>query len=201
VDETSPLARRIAFIKEVDRLKLVQRQSFVSGTRRLETSAEHSWHLALMAMVLAESTAPVGVDCMRVMRMLLLHDLAEIDAGDVLFYASEEAHLRHKEAEQKGIQRLLALLPEAQATEFRALWDEFEARATPDAKFAAALDRLQPLLLNFLAEGAAWRRHGITSAEVYAKNRHMAEGSPELWQFAEALIEECIHRGYLKHEP
>jgi putative hydrolases of HD superfamily len=196
-DET--LKQRITFIQEVDALKQVQRRSFVSGTRRLETSAEHSWHVALMALVLVKSTAPPEVDGDRVLRMLLLHDLAEIDAGDLLLYAGEEAHRRHKDEERKAADRLFGLLPEGEGVELRALWEEFEARATPDARFAAAIDRLQPLLLNFLAEGAAWRRHGITAPEVYAKNRHIVEGSEKLWNFAEALIDECVSRGYLKH--
>lgn len=199
MDESS-VERQIAFLKEADRLKLVQRQSFVSGTRRLETSAEHSWHVALIALVLGQSTAPPGVDCNRVLQMLLLHDLTEIDAGDLLLYAGEEAQAKHRLAERKAAGRLFGLLPERQAAELHGLWEEFEARQTPDAKYAAAIDRLQPLLLNFLAEGAAWRRHGILAPEVYEKNRHIAEGSPELWTFAEGLIDECVRRGYLKHE-
>ena len=193
------LAKQILFVKEVDRLKSVQRKSFVSGTRRLETSAEHSWHVTLMAWVL-RSTAPEGVDVGRVQNMLLVHDLAEIDAGDVLLYAGEEAIRAHKEAERKAAERLFAILPEPQGAELEALWLEFEARETPDAKFAAALDRLAPLLLNFMAEGAGWRRYGVTASEVIEKNRHMAEGSPKLWQFADALIQESIRRGYLKYE-
>lgn len=194
------LEQQIAFIKEVDRLKQVQRQSFVSGTRRLETSAEHSWHVALMALVLAQSTAPPGVDSLRVLKLLLIHDLGEIDAGDLILYASEEAHLKHKRAESEAAQRLFGLLPEEQRTEFLLLWEEFETRSTPDAKFAAAIDRLQPLLQNFMAEGATWRRHGVTAQEVYERNRQIAHGSPELWNFAEALLDECVRRGYLKHE-
>jgi putative hydrolase of HD superfamily len=199
-DQTDPLTQQIEFIKEVDRLKQVQRKSFVSGARRLETSAEHSWHVTLMALVLGKTAAPPGVDLERVQRMLLVHDLAEIDAGDVLLYAGAEAHAAHKVAERKAAERLFGLLPAEQGAELRALWDEFEARASPEAKFAAALDRLAPLLLNYMAEGAAWRRYGVTAAEVYEKNRHMAEGSEALWKFAEKLIDECVQRGYLKHE-
>lgn len=190
----------IAFIKEVDGLKRVQRQSFVSGTRRLETSAEHSWHVALMALVLAQSTAPPGVDGVRALKLLLLHDLAEIDAGDLLLYSSEEAHKKHKAAEREGARRLFGLLPNQQGRELFELWEEFEECSTPDAKFAAAIDRLQPLLLNFMAEGATWRRHGVTAPEVYEKNRRIADGSSELWKLAEALLDECVSRGYLKFE-
>lgn len=194
------LEKRFAFIREVDALKHVQRKSFVSGTRRLETSAEHSWHVALMALVLGKSTAPPGVDLARVQRMLLIHDLAEVDAGDVLLYAGAEAIERHRQLERAAAERLFGLLPEADGAELRALWDEFEACSSPDAKFAAALDRVQPLILNFLAEGAAWRRYGVTAPEVLEKNRHIADGSPELWKVAKELIEESIRRGYLKDE-
>lgn len=196
----SRLDQQLAFIKELDQLKRVQRKSFVSGTRRLETSAEHSWHVAMMAAVLFEHAAPAGVRVDRVVRMLLAHDIVEIDAGDTLLYAEAEAHRLQREREAAAATRLYGLLPEDQASDWRALWEEFEARQTPDAQFAAAIDRLQPLLLNFLSEGAAWRRHGVVASEVYEKNRHIAEGSPALWQAAQDLIALCIARGYLKHE-
>lgn len=194
------LEQQIRFLKEVDQLKQVQRKSFVSGARRLENSAEHSWHVALMAMVLSEHAAPPGVDTARVMRMLLIHDLVEIDAGDMFLYAGEEAHALQHEKEHAAAERLFALLPEPQGPELRSLWQEFEARESADAKFAAALDRLAPLLLNFMSEGAAWRRYGVTAPEVLEKNRRIAEGSPALWDFAENLIQEAIRRGYLKYE-
>jgi len=200
VTEVSRLQRQIEFITEIDKLKLIQRKSFVTGTRRLETSAEHTFHVAMMAAVLFEHAAPEGVAMDRVIRMLLVHDIVEIDAGDLILYAEAEAHQKQREREQRAADRLFGLLPEDQGSEFRALWEEFEARESPDSKFAAAIDRLQPLLLNYMNEGAAWRRHGITADEVIAKNKHIAEGSPALWEAAEELIEECIRRGYLKHE-
>lgn len=198
--DPSRLEQQLTFIKELDKLKLVQRKSFVTGTRRLETSAEHSWHVAMMAWLLSEHAAPPGVDGERVLKMLLVHDVVEIDAGDTLLYAAAEAHRIQREREVAAAERLFSLLPEDQGPALRALWDEFEARETPDAKFAAALDRLQPLLQNFMTEGAAWRRHGVTVKEVYEKNRHIADASPELWATAEQLIELCVQRGYLKHE-
>ena len=198
--DPSRLEQQLAFIKELDQLKLVQRKSFVSGTRRLETSAEHSWHVAMMAWLLCEHAAPPGLDGDRVLKMLLIHDVVEIDAGDTLLYAEAEAQRAQHERELAAADRLFGLLPEDQGLTLRALWDEFEARESPEAKFAAAIDRLQPLLQNFMAEGAAWRRHGITVKEVLEKNRHIADGSPELWAAAEQLIELSIQRGYLKHE-
>ncbi|MGC4089654.1 MAG: HD domain-containing protein [Polyangiaceae bacterium] len=187
-------------MRELDQLKLVQRKSFVSPTRRLETSAEHSWHVALMSWLLFEHAAPPGVDRERVIKMLLIHDVVEIDAGDTLLYAEERAQEAQREREQLAATRLFGLLPEDQGQELRALWEEFEAKQSPDAKFAAAIDRLQPLILNFMSEGAAWRRHGVVASDVYAKNRHIAEGSPELWAAAEELIETAVQRGYLKRE-
>ncbi|MFO7179966.1 MAG: HD domain-containing protein [Pseudomonadota bacterium] len=194
--DATRLERQIEFLKEVDRLKLIERQSVVSGTRRPETSAEHSWHVTLMALVLSEY-APPGVDLARVQAMLLIHDLVEIDAGDLLLYADDAARARHARREQEAADRLFALLPSPDGERLRALWDEFEKRASPDARFAAALDRLQPLLANFMSEGATWRRHGVTAEQVRAKNQHIADGSPELWRFAEALIAESVRRGYL----
>lgn len=194
------LARAIEFLKEADRLKRVERRSFVSGARRFENSAEHSWHVALMALVLGERWAPEGVDVTRALRMLLLHDLAEIDAGDVLLYADEATHAEHQRRERAAAERLFGMLPEPLGAELHALWEEFAARETPDAKFAAALDRLQPLLLNFMAEGAGWQHNGVTASQVLAKNRSMAEGAPRLWDFAQELIHEAIRRGYLKDD-
>ncbi|HLV68595.1 MAG TPA: HD domain-containing protein [Polyangiaceae bacterium] len=194
--DATRLEKQIAFLKEIDRLKLVERQSVVSGARRQETSAEHSWHVALMAVVLSEY-APPGVDPVRAQTMLLIHDLVEIDAGDLLLYADDAARALHAQREQEAARRLFSLLPSPEGERLRALWEEFERRESPDARFAAALDRLQPLLLNFMSEGATWRRHGVTAEQVRAKNRHMAEGSPELWRFAEQLIAESVRRGYL----
>jgi putative hydrolase of HD superfamily len=197
--DPSRLEQQLDFIRELDRLKLVQRKSFVSGTRRLETSAEHSWHVAMMGWLLCEH-APPGIDADRVLKMLLLHDVVEIDAGDTLLYAEAEAQEAQRERELAAADRLFGLLPSEQGENLRALWLEFEARETPEAKFAAAIDRLQPLLLNFMSEGAAWRRHGVTLSDVVEKNKHMAEGSPELWAAAEQLIELAVRRGYLKRE-
>jgi putative hydrolase of HD superfamily len=154
----------------------------------------------MMAWVLSEHAAPPGVNADRVLKMLLLHDLVEIDAGDTLLYAEAEMQRAQREREVAAAERLFALLPEGQGAPLRALWEEFETRETADAKFAAAIDRLQPLILNFMSEGAAWRRHGVTAPEVFEKNRHIAEGSPELWAAAQELIEEAIRRGYLRYQ-
>jgi putative hydrolase of HD superfamily len=130
--------------------------------------------------------------------MMLVHDLVEIDAGDTLLYADDAQQAAKKIRELAAAERIFALLPMPQSAELRALWEEFENRATPDAKFAAAIDRLQPLLLNFMSEGAAWQRHGVTSQQVLEKNQHISAGSPALWDFAKELIQTALERGYLK---
>jgi putative hydrolase of HD superfamily len=199
----SRLEQQLNFIKELDRLKLVQRKSFVSGAGRelemgrAETSAEHSWHVAMMAWLLFEHAAPPGASAERVVKMMLVHDVVEIDAGDMLLYADAALQQAQKERERAAAERLFGLLPDDQGRELRALWEEFEARESADAKFAAAIDRLQPLILNFMSGGITWRRHGVTSADVLAKNRHIAEGSPALWRAALELIETAVERGYL----
>lgn len=198
--EPKRIDQQIAFLKEMDRLKSIQRKSFVSGARRPETTAEHSWHVALMGLVLAEHALPPGVNAQRVMNMLLVHDIVEIDAGDTLLYASAEAHAAQRERELTAAQRLFSLLPSPDGEQLRALWAEFEARESADAKFAAAIDRLQPLLLNFMSEGTTWQRHGITARQVLEKNQVIREGSVVLWEVARELIEEAVRRGYLRQE-
>lgn len=190
------LARQLEFVLEVDRLKTVLRRTLLTDRSRQENSAEHSWHIALMAVVLAEHAAE-EVDVGRVVRMLLVHDVVEIDAGDTYVYDAVAA-LDKAEREERAAERLFGLLPADQAGEVRALWDEFERRATPEARFAHAVDRLQPILHNFATEGVAWRRHGVTADRVEAVNRHMAEGSESLWRHARRLIDEAVERGFLE---
>ncbi|AHF89028.1 phosphohydrolase [Opitutaceae bacterium TAV5] len=190
------IAQQFAFIIEADRLKEIFRQSLLSRSGRRENDAEHSWHICLMAMVLAEhSNTPV--DLLRVIRMLLIHDIVEIDAGDT--YAYDTAGMATQpEREARAADRLFGLLPADQAAGFRALWDEFEARETPEAKFAAALDRVQPVLLNCLTQGRKWREHGVTHDRVLARNQHAAAGAAPLWDYARALIDEAAANGWLR---
>lgn len=194
--ENARLAQQIRFIVEVDRLKDVFRQTFVIGTRRRENDAEHSWHLCLMVLVLAEHANTPDVDALRVLKMLLIHDIVEIDAGDTFAYDTARMADQH-EREALAADRLFALLPADQTAEFRALWDEFEARATPEARFAAAMDRFQPMLLNCLTEGAAWRMHGVTSDRVLARNTPIIDGATEVWNYAARMIEQAVAAGHL----
>ena len=190
------LARQLQFIVEVDELKHVLRQTLLIQDKRRENDAEHSWHLALMAVLLAEY-AEGSVDLLRVVKMAIIHDLVEIDAGDTFAY-DEAAHGDKAERERAGAERIFGLLPADQGAEMRDLWEEFEARETADSRFAAALDRLQPLLLNYHSGCDTWRRHGVGRDQVVERNRHMADGAPALWQFARDLIERAVAEGKLE---
>ena len=193
--EAQRLETQLDFILEVEQLKQIFRQTLLPGDKRRENDAEHSWHLSLMAILLVEH-ASAEVDLLRVLKMLLIHDVVEIDAGDTFVY--DQVALEDKdEREQKAANRLFGLLPSDQTTVLRALWDEFEARQSPEARYAAALDRLQPILLKFHTQGAAWRRHGICKAQVIARNEHIQEGAPALWTYVRKLIDEAVARGYL----
>ncbi|WP_043588761.1 HD domain-containing protein [Geminisphaera colitermitum] len=193
------LARQFAFIIEADKLKEILRQSLLTQSRRRENDAEHSWHICLMAMTLAEhSNTPV--DVLRVIKMLLIHDIVEIDAGDTYAYDTAAAATQH-ERETRAADRLFHLLPQDQAADFRALWEEFESRATPESRFAAALDRVQPILLNCLSEGRKWREHGVTRDHIIARCAHAAEGSAAIWDHARQLIDTTVANGWLAASP
>ena len=192
---TDRLSQQIAFILEIDRLKQVNRQTLIADGSRRENDAEHSWHLALMASLLAEY-GPPALDAARVTRMLLVHDVVEIDAGDTYCY-DPAACLTQRDREVAAAERIFALLPPEQARELRELWEEFEARQTPESRFAAALDRLQPVLLNYHTQGRAWLEHGVTRAQVIERNRHIESGAPRLWAYVQCLIDEAVERGYL----
>jgi putative hydrolase of HD superfamily len=190
------LDQQLRFIAEIDRLKAVLRQTMLTAPARRENSAEHSWHLAMMAMTLAEH-APPGTDIGRVTAMVLVHDLVEIDAGDLFVYADADQHARQEQAEQAAADRIFALLPPGQAAAFRGLWDEFEERRTPEARFARALDRLQPMLANLRTGGGTWAEHGITADQVLAKVRLIEDGSVSLGRYATDLVTRAVAEGLL----
>ena len=190
------LVQQVQFIAEVDKLKDIFRQTLTSQSRRNENDAEHSWHLCLCAVVLAEHANTPDLNLLRVLQMLILHDLVEIDAGDTFAYDVARMADQH-EREARAAERIFGLLPPDQAAEFRALWDEFEEKVTPEAKFATALDRFQPMLLNCRTDGAAWQRHGVTHDRVLARNRHIADGSAALWDYAEKMVQAAVDAGHL----
>lgn len=189
------LEQQLVFLLEADRLKQVERQSSILGQARRENSAEHSWHLALLALVLAEH-ADEAIDLTRVLAMVVLHDLVEIDAGDTFIYDDHHAESK-EERERAAADRLFGLLPADQGRFLRAFWEEYEEGASADARFAYAVDRLQPLLLNHANEGDSWQRHGITADRVRARNRPIDAASAALWAAAAGRIDDAVRRGWL----
>jgi putative hydrolases of HD superfamily len=190
------LRRQIGFVREIDRLKSIFRQTLLMDGSRYENDAEHSCHVSVMAVLLSEYAVDGHMDVLTVIKMLLIHDLVEIHAGDTFCY-DEKAAADQPQREKEAAARIFGLLPPGQGDEFKRLWETFEARETVEARFAAALDRLQPILHNFSTRGAAWKRHGVTVDQVMKRNRHIADGSPELWEFAQDLIREAVEKGYL----
>ncbi|SRR6266545_293238 len=190
-----PLGQQLRFVVEVDRLKQVLRQTLLMDGSRRENSAEHSWHLALMAVVLAEH-AGGAVDQRRVLEMLLLHDVVEVDAGDTFAFDLVANHSR-AEREQAAAVRLFGLLPGEQGHALRALWEEFESGATPEARFANALDRLEPLLCNYLTQGGTWKRYGVARDAVLRRMAPIETGAPPLWPFVLRVIDAACAAGYI----
>ena len=193
------LAAQIAFIVEIDKLKTILRQTLLTDGSRRENDAEHSWHIATTAFVLAEY-ADDPVDVGRVARMLLLHDVVEIDAGDT-FIHDEAGHSDKDEREARAAARLYGLLPADQADELIAVWREFEARQSPEARFAHSLDRLQPILHNFETAGGTWKQHKVTADKVEKLLPRIAGGSTRLADYARALIDQAVARFYLDPAP
>ena len=191
------LEQQLALLMELDQLKSVLRRTRVkSADGRLENSAEHSWHVALMA-ILMEEHANEPVDIARVVKMLLLHDIVEIDAGDTFVY-DVAASAVQEEKELAAAQRLFAMLPEEQGKELLELWLEFERAESADAKFGKALDRIIPMLLNYHNNGQSWQEHGVTREQALTVNRKIEYGSQALWDKAQQVIEEATQKGWLK---
>ena len=189
------LLKQIEFIKEIDKLKYIFRKTKLINSDRPENDAEHSWHLAMMAIILAEhSNEPI--DVAKVMKMVLIHDIVEIDSGDVFAYDTTKSHDNFDE-ELKAARRIFGILPEEQAEEFINLWIEFEEMKTPESKFARALDRLEPLLQNASNNGGTWREFDVKYDQVMEKKQVIKDGSEELWKFAENLIDESVEKGIL----
>jgi putative hydrolases of HD superfamily len=194
------LEEQMRFVTEAGKLTAVLRQTRLAGLSRRENSAEHSWHLAVMALALGEH-APPGTDTARVVAMLLVHDLVEIDAGDLTVWAGPEQQDSQEAAERAAADRIFALLPTGQGAVLRALWDEFEERRTPEARFARALDRLQPMLANVADGGGTWARQQITADRVLAKAALIEDGSPALGRYARELVARAVTDGILAPAP
>lgn len=192
------LRKQMEFILEADKIKKIGRQTYLHDASRKENDAEHSWHLALMCVLLREY-ANEEIDVLKTITMVLIHDMVEIDAGDTYAY-DVEANATKRERELKAADRIFNLLPQDQAKQMRSLWDEFEEGMSMEAKFAHVLDNAQPLMLNDATNGKAWREHNVHCDNVYKRNAHMHEGSEKIWEYVKALIEENIQKGNLRSE-
>lgn len=192
------LEQQLAFILEIDKVKKIFRQNYLADASRRENDAEHSWHIALMAILLKEY-ASEEVDVSKVMTMVLIHDLVEIDAGDTYAY-DEVGAATKEEREKRAAERIFGLLPEDQGKYFRALWDEFEEYETADARYAHLLDNFQPFLLNNAAGGISWVEHQVHKWQICKRNEKTGETSPEIWEYMERVIEENIAKGNIKED-
>lgn len=191
------MEKQIEFIVTIDQLKDITRQSITTGSRRNENDAEHSWHLAVMAILLSEYAEEQNIDLLKVIKMVLIHDLVEIYAGDTYCY-DEKANEDKAEREQEAAERLFSILPQDQGEELMNLWREFEEMETYEAAFAACLDRFQPLLLNYNTEGHTWQRPGVNSEKVRKRVEVAKEKVPQLYAYIDRLIQDSIARGILK---
>lgn len=196
--QTDNLLKQINFIKEIDKLKYIQRKTKLFNSDRNENDAEHSWHLAVMTIVLAEHSDR-KIDVLKVLKMVLIHDIVEIDAGDTFIYDTAKNHTNTDE-ELIAAQRIFGLLPKEQAEEFIGIWQEFEEGMTDEAKFARSMDRLEPLLQNTSNNGGTWKEFNVPYQKVYDKKKAIKNGSSLLWEYAENLLNESVDKGILFKE-
>lgn len=189
------LEKQMEFLREIDKLKMIGRQTYLSDGKRKENDAEHSWHLAMCAMVLREHM-PEPVDTARTVELVLAHDLVEIYAGDAYAYDQAAQEAQHQK-EVEAAEKLFGMLPEEQGAYFRELWEEFEKCQSPEARFARVLDNCQPLLLNDASGGKSWREHGIVKEQVYKRNERVRQWAPEIWEYLEGLIQKHVELGNL----
>lgn len=194
--ETDNLLKQVEFIKEIDKLKYIQRKTRLFNSDRHENDAEHSWHLAMMTIVLAEHS-DVPVDVLKVLKMVLIHDIVEIDAGDTFIYDTQKNHTNTND-ELAAAKRIFGVLPQAQADELVAIWEEFEEGLTNEAKFARAMDRFEPLLQNTSNNGGTWVEYNVNYQKVYDKKKAIKNGSATIWNYAEGLINQSVDSGILK---
>ena len=192
--EEKRINRLFEFFREIDKEKFIQRQTYLTDAERKENDAEHAWHMAIMTILLSEY-ANEKIDVLKTVTMLLIHDIVEIDAGDTYAY-DEEAKKTQKQREEKAADRIYGLLPQDLQEKMRALWEEFEAQKTPEARFARTMDNIQPLMLNAATDGKAWVEHGIHLEQILQRNQNTAKGSEILWKYArENFIEPNVKNG------
>lgn len=181
-ENKSRLRKQFDFIEEIDKEKLIGRQTYISDGIRKENDAEHAWHMAIMTVLLSEY-ANETIDVLKTMTMLLIHDIVEIDAGDTYAY-DEEGKKTQRKREEAAAERIFGLLPDDQKEKFMSIWEEFEQGVTPEAKFAHTMDHIQPLMLNAKTDGKSWVEHGVALSSILRRNENTKEGSKELWEYA-----------------
>ncbi|MGF0033234.1 HD domain-containing protein [Bariatricus sp. SGI.154] len=197
--EKSRLEQQFDFFREIDKEKFIGRQTYLTDAQRKENDAEHAWHMAIMTILLSEY-ANEQIDVLKTVTMLLIHDLVEIDAGDTYAY-DVEGNQTKRQREVAAADRIFGLLPEDQGEKMRALWDEFEAWETPEARFAHTMDCIQPLMLNAATDGKSWVEHGVHLSQVLGRNQNTASGSKTLWEHAyNDFIAPNVEKGRLKND-
>ena len=196
LNQVQRLQQQIEFMLEIDKLKHILRRTILTDRSREENSAEHSWHIAMAVFLFSEYAQDQNIDWYRVIRMLLVHDLVEIDAGDTYCY-DHQSRKDQAQREQKAAERIFKILPLDQSRSFRELWDEFENRETPESKYANALDRFQPFLQNYVTKGQIWQKNNITRRQVKDRMQPVLDGAPLLWNLVELLIDDAVQKKYL----
>ncbi len=192
------LLEQISFIKEIDKIKYIQRKTKLFNSDRPENDAEHSWHLAMMTIVLAEhSNYPI--DVLKVLKMVLIHDIVEIDAGDTFIYDTEKNHTNTDE-ERLAAKRIFGLLPKEQADEFISTWEEFEEGESNEAKFAKSMDRLEPLLQNSSNNGGTWQEFNVDYSTVFEKKKVIEKGSLSIWNYTQEVLNNSVEQGILNRK-
>jgi putative hydrolase of HD superfamily len=195
-DQIQRLEQQIEFMVEIDKLKQVSRKTILTDRSREENSAEHSWHIAMAVFLFSEYAQDQEINWYRVLKMLLVHDLVEIDAGDTYCY-DHQGRKDQAQREEAAAQRIFKILPQNQSRSFRALWEEFENRETPESKYANALDRFQPFLQNYVTEGRIWRENNITRRQVMERMQPVFDGAPLLWNLVKLFIDDAVQKKYL----
>lgn len=191
------LEEQLKFIIEIDKIKEIYRHTSLFNKKgRKENDAEHSWHICMMALTLKEYSNDINIDILKVIKMLLIHDLVEIYSGDFIIYTEKEQEKLEKE--KIGAEKIFSILPNEQKKEYLELWQEFEEKITSESKFASALDRFEPILQNHTNEGETWVEYSINYDKIISKNKIIKEGSEILWKYIENIIEENIEKGYIK---
>ncbi|WP_422486142.1 HD domain-containing protein [Gudongella sp. DL1XJH-153] len=190
------IIKDIEFIVELDRMKTILRQTNLITEDRREDDAQHSWHIAVMSMVLSDYSNE-EIDVNKVIKMLLIHDLVELHAGDTFCY-DEEGNKDKRQREVEAAEKIFGMLDSRKGMEFRGLWDEFEEMETPEALFASSMDRLQPMLNNYYNGGGSWRKHGVAQSDIYKRISPVKDSSDRLWEFVEHMIEDAYNRGLIE---